>query len=190
MLVDKNANYGILLSGGIDSAILLALLIKENPEIKIQPFTISKTDGAALYADPVINHINKKFNTSVPATIFVGDPTAHHRAQSTTAVLDIFRNYSVDYLFNGINQNPPELDKLPGAPLRDKRSTSPRILLPFVNMYKTDILKIMYDNNFTDLIDITHSCTEQRIGRCCVCWQCTERAWSFNKINKLDTGTL
>ena len=38
--------YGLLLSGGIDSAVLLYLLIKENPRINLQPFTIPKTDGA------------------------------------------------------------------------------------------------------------------------------------------------
>ena len=54
--------YGILLSGGIDSAILLYLLIKENPNIQIQPFTIAKADGAYLYADPIIDHFNKKSN--------------------------------------------------------------------------------------------------------------------------------
>ena len=34
--------YGLLLSGGIDSAVLLYLLIKENPRINLQPFTIPK----------------------------------------------------------------------------------------------------------------------------------------------------
>jgi hypothetical protein len=182
--------YGILLSGGIDSAILLYLLIKENLNIQIQPFTIAKTDGAYLYADPIIDHFNKKFNLMIPKTIVVGDPTVYHRLQSTTAVKEIFEKYPVDYLYIGLNRNPPELANLPGAPVRDTKSTNPQIILPFVDLYKHNILEFMYDDNQEDLIDITHSCTEQSVGRCNQCWQCTERAWAFEKLNKIDTGTL
>lgn len=189
-IFSKQHTYGILLSGGIDSAILLYLLIKVNPNIQIQPFTIAKTDGAYLYADPIIDHFNKKFNLMIPQTIVVGDPTVYHRLQSTTAVREIFEKYPVDYLYIGLNQNPPELANLPGAPVRDTKSTNPQIILPFVDLYKHNILEFMYDNNQEDLIDITHSCTEQSVGRCNQCWQCTERAWAFEKLNKIDTGTL
>jgi len=171
-----------MLSGGLDSAVLLYLIINQQPSIKLQPFTIDKTDGSSLYVNKIVDHFNKKFNLSIPYTIYVGDPTAYHRLQSTTAVIDIFNNYSVDYLFNGINQNPPELNNLPGAPKRDKESKDARIIFPFVNLLKTDILKIMFKEKQDDLIHITHSCTEQKIGRCDVCWQCTERAWAFSQL--------
>jgi len=187
MLIETQTDkrYGLLLSGGIDSAILLYLLIKVNPEINIQPFTIAKTDGAYLYADPIIDHFNQKFNLSIPKTIVVGDPTVYHRQQSATAVQEIFDKHPVDYLFIGINQNPPELTDLPGAPKRDTKSTDPRIIFPFVDLYKHNILGFMYNNQQEDLIDITHSCTEQQIGRC---WQCQERAWAFKQLNQIDTG--
>jgi 3'-phosphoadenosine 5'-phosphosulfate sulfotransferase (PAPS reductase)/FAD synthetase len=182
--------YGILLSGGLDSAILLYLLIKQNPKIQIQPFTIDKLDGAALYADPVVEHFNKKFGLTIPKTILVGNKTVHHRMQSTTAVVDIFSNYTVDYLFIGINKNPPELDQLPAAPRRDTRSPHRKIIFPFVDLYKDQILQFMFDNDQADLVDITHTCTEQQQGRCGVCWQCTERQWAFDKLNKIDTGIM
>ena len=192
MLIETQTDkrYGLLLSGGIDSAILLYLLIRANPCINIQPFTIPKTDGAYLYADPVIEHFNRKFLLNIPKTIQVGDPTVHHRQQSATAVRDIFDKHPVDYLFIGINQNPPELADLPNAPKRDTKSTNPRIIFPFVDLHKHSILQFMYDNQQEDLIDITHSCTERQTERCNVCWQCKERAWAFNKLNKIDTGIL
>ena len=190
LTVDTTKQYGILLSGGLDSAILLYLLTSSNYGIKIQPFTIAKTDGACLYADPIIDHVNRKFNLSIPKTIVVGDPTTYHRLQSATAVKYIFKNYPVDYLYIGINQNPPELAKLPGAPERDTKSTNPKIVFPFVNMYKHNILELMYASDQEDLINITHSCTEQQHGRCNQCWQCTERAWAFKQLDKQDTGTL
>jgi hypothetical protein len=188
--IDIDKKYGIMLSGGLDSAVLLYLLIHQESNIDLQPFTINKTDGAALYADPIIDHFNKKFNLAIPKTIYVGNPTAYHRVQSTTAVIDIFNNHPVDYLFIGINQNPPELDHLPGAPRRDKKSTDSRIVFPFVDLYKTDIIEMMFKHNQEDLIYITHSCTEQPDGRCNKCWQCTERYWSFSKLGQEDNGLL
>jgi hypothetical protein len=182
--------YGIMLSGGLDSAILLYLLIKENPLIKIQPFTIPKFDGAALYADPIIKHFNDKFRLTIPATIMVGDPTAHHREQSITAVKDIFSKYPVDILFIALNQNPPSLTHLPNAPNRDKKSNHSKIILPFVDLYKDQIVQFMIDNGQEDLMTITHTCTEQTVGRCNKCWQCTERKWAFTKLDKEDTGLL
>jgi hypothetical protein len=181
-------NYGIMLSGGLDSAVLLYLLISQNNQIKIQPFTIDKVDGSMMYVNSIIGHFNKKFNLSIPHTIKVGDPTLHHRLQSKSAVKDIFKNYNIDILFNAINQNPKELSNLPGAPLRDTKSDNPKIVFPFVNLLKTDILKIMFDNDQGDIAEITHSCTEQKVGRCGKCWQCTERSWAFSQIKKSDPG--
>ncbi len=184
--LNLDKSYGIMLSGGLDSAVLLYLIINQQPNVKVQPFTIDKTDGSSLYVNNIIDHFNKKFNVSIPYTIYVGDPTVYHRLQSTTAVVDIFNNYSVDYLFNGINQNPLELNDLPGAPKRDKESKDARIIFPFVNLLKTDILKIMFEEKQDDLMYITHSCTEQKIGRCDMCWQCTERAWAFKQLDRQD----
>lgn len=186
--LDQNLRYGIMLSGGLDSAVLLALMILENLNIDIQPFTIPKADGAMLYADPVIEHVNRRFGTTIPDTIKVGDPSVHHRQQSKTAVKEIFEKHHIDRLFIAINKNPEELNSLPGAPQRDTKSDNSRIVFPFVNMIKTEILSLAVENNLTELFDITHSCTEQQIGRCGKCWQCTERFWSFTKLNLNDTG--
>jgi hypothetical protein len=187
---ESNLRYGILLSGGLDSAILLYLLIKSNPTIDIQPFTIPKRDGAVLYADPVIEHFNSKFGLTIPKTILVGDPQAHHRMQSTTAVIDIFDKHPVDYLFIGINKNPPGLDRSPFAPRRNKKSDDPKIIFPFVDMTKDQMLQIMFDEDQSDLINITHTCTEQSHSRCNRCWQCQERAWAFKQLAKEDTGII
>jgi hypothetical protein len=184
--LNQNIRYGIMLSGGLDSAILLSLMISENTNINIQPFTIPKTDGAILYADPIIDFINSKFKTSIPKTIKVGDPTVHHRQQSRTAVIEIFGKYNIDQLFIAINKNPKELNDLPGAPKRDTKSDNPKVFFPFVDLLKTDILSMAIENNLVELFNITHSCTEQPIGRCNKCWQCTERSWSFRQLGLLD----
>lgn len=187
-IVENDQKIGVMLSGGLDSAIMFYLLIKHNPKSNIQCFTIPKKDGAINYADPIIEHYNNKFKTNFSKTITVGNPNVYHRYQSTTAVIDIFKNYVVDILYIGINKNPPELENLPGAPVRDSESKDSRIIFPFSGMLKSDILKILFDEKQEHLINLTHSCTEQVYGRCMNCWQCKERMWAFSKLNKIDTG--
>jgi 7-cyano-7-deazaguanine synthase in queuosine biosynthesis len=185
--IDKNIKYGIMLSGGLDSAVLLYLLYI-NGATNIQPYTIDKADGSSMYASRVVEHLNRKFGIRLPLPILVGDPSVHHSLQSRTALTDIFTNYSVDLLFNALNKNPDEMNELPGAP---KRATSapPKVVLPFVDLYKTHIIELMYELGQEDLLNVTHSCTEQSIGRCGECWQCQERAWAFKQLSKQDTGT-
>ena len=187
--ISLDKQYGIMLSGGIDSAILFYLLIKSEPKIRLQPFTIPKVDGAYLYADPIIDHFNKKFGLTIPHTIKVGDPTLPHSYQGRSAITEINRHYkSVDIIFNALNAVPPELQD-GRHPIRATVEPFEKAKFPFMNMFKDQILQIMYDEGQEDLVDLTHSCTERTDGRCNVCWQCCERIWAFNKINKPDTGT-
>lgn len=175
-----------MISGGLDSAVLLYLLYA-NGLYNLPVFTIDKLDGSLDHANAVVNHFNSKFNLNLPRPIIVGDPSVHHRLQSTTAVIDIFTNHGVDVIYNALNKNPEELNNLPSAP---KRTTTqpPKMILPFINLYKTHIIDLMYEFEQEDLLDITHSCTERSVGRCDICWQCQERAWAFTKLNKKDTG--
>lgn len=180
--------YGIMLSGGLDSAVLLSLILLENKDIKIQPFTIPKHDGALLYINAIIAHINALCQVQLPETIVVGNQNLAHNEQGPSAVREIKQKYAVDYLFFGSNRNPPV--ELEGTnPIRIK-PPSDSILCPFFDLYKTDIVNLAVKHNLQDLFNITHSCTEQQTSRCNQCWQCRERAWAFNELNLQDTGTL
>jgi hypothetical protein len=188
-----DATYGILLSGGLDSAVLFYLLLdacqKQKITPKIIPFTIPKVDGSYLYVASVISWMIEHFNLEIPHYTLVGDITLHHRAQSASAVKDIFTKFPrVDYVVIGINQNPPEDIGVEG-PTRDTKSDNPRVLVPFVNLYKTHIVDLIYEHDLQGLLDITHSCTEQRVGRCMKCFQCRERAWAFEQLDQTDMGT-
>lgn len=194
--IDPNKQYGIMLSGGLDSAILFYLILKEflliNSLPKIKIFTIPKHDGARLYIDNIVDFLKKEFNVSLPSTIEIGDPDVYHGDQSKVALTELFQKYpEIDYVYMATNQNPPQEFILPGTyPNRVKNSGSPRVLLPFIKLYKTHILDLIFENNVQELINITHSCTEQKIGRCNQCFQCHERKWAFEQLSKKDTGTL
>jgi len=180
--------YGIMLSGGLDSAVLLSLILLENKDIKIQPFTIPKHDGALLYINNIIAYINTLCQVQLSETIVVGDKELPHNKQGPSAVKEIKQKYTIDHLFFGSNQNPPVT--IQGLNPVRIRPTDNSVLCPFFDLYKTDIVNLAVKHDLQDLFNITHTCTEQQVGRCNACWQCRERAWAFNTLNIQDTGTL
>lgn len=192
-LINPRLKYGILLSGGLDSAVLLASVLKTYTAKgclpNIQPFTIPKHDGSEMYINDIIKYMNTRFLINLPSTILVGDPNIDHDKQSRSAIIDILNCYSdIDYIFIGLTKNPPV--KLKGLePIRKIYNPTKKIICPFKDFYKTFIVNLVYQEGWEELLNITHTCTEQKIGRCNKCWQCNERAWAFNQLNKIDTGT-
>ena len=193
-IIDINFRYGIMLSGGLDSAILLHLILKKNKNIKLQPFSIPKYDGSHLFVPKIIQYLEKEFNFKIPETILVGDPNVHHSLQSRIAVEEIFMNHPyIDFVFFATNQNPPhsfDYSSYPagGYPDRVRGSNHPKILMPFIEMYKDEILKILFEEKQEELLSLTHTCTERKTGRCGQCFQCNERAWAFQQLGKVDPG--
>ena len=181
-----------MLSGGIDSAVLMYLVLKEFIVKGIPPtlhsFTIPKTDGAELYVENIISYMESRFDIKLPLPIIVGDPTLHHSRQGISAVYEIKAKYRyIDKLFFGSNKVPSI--ELSGTAPKRLEDTSGFIITPFWDCYKTEIIKLALENNLNELFDITHTCTEQQIGRCNQCWQCNERAWAFKELGHIDTGT-
>jgi len=183
-----------MLSGGLDSAILLFLILKEDRTTNIQPFSIPKKDDSYLFVDSILEYFERIFDRKIPRSVLVGNPEAHHTQQSRTAVEEIFQNHKdIDYLFFATNQNPSHSFDYSrysegGFPNRVKGSDHPKILMPFIGMYKDEILKILYDNKQEELLLLTHSCTERKTGRCGQCFQCNERLWAFNQLGLIDPG--
>jgi hypothetical protein len=194
MKLQNNTSYGIMLSGGLDSAVLLYLLLKENKNINIQPFSIPKHDGSHVFVPRILEHFKFQFDIEIPDTLLVGDPNLHHSQQSTAAIKQIFKDYAeIDFIYFATNQNPThdfDYNRYPNGsyPDRVKTSPHPKILMPFIEMHKDEILKLVFDHGQEELLKLTHSCTEQKTGRCGRCFQCNERAWAFRQLDKLDFG--
>jgi 7-cyano-7-deazaguanine synthase in queuosine biosynthesis len=194
--LNPEKQYGIMLSGGIDSAVLLYLILKTNQpkNINLIVFSIPKKDGSYLVVPDILKYLESFFEIKLKKTILVGDPEAYHADQSRTAVSEIFQKHKhIDYIFFATNQNPSRnFDygnfKKGDYPDRVKGPPNSKILMPFIDLEKDSILKIAEENDLWDLIKLTHSCTEQSQGRCEICFQCQERAWAFSQLGIVDPG--
>jgi hypothetical protein len=190
--IQQNKKYGIMLSGGLDSAMLLYLILLENKFCNIQPYSIPKHDGSHKYVQGILEYFNTEFDIELPKPIIVGNPAVHHSQQSRVAITELFLKYPVDYLFIGLNQNPPQPWGDPNweRPNRLLKSPSDRIILPFIELYKTHIVDLIFQFDQKYLVNLTHTCTEQPVGRCNQCFQCNERSWAFEQLVQTDTGIL
>ena len=198
--IKQNIKYGIMLSGGIDSAIMFYLILldaqQKNIVIDIQPFSTIKYDESYTYVNPIIDYFNQQFNVCIPYTILVGEPSVHHSLQSRVAAREIKTKYPlIEMMFNGLNQNPPPPFDLARwgegrYPNRIKSPPSMKDLMPFISLYKSHIIDLVFQYQQEQLFEITHSCTEWTKGRCMQCFQCNERKWAFDFLKKEDPGNL
>jgi len=173
---------GVFLSGGMDSALLLYLVAQQTPSC-IQTFTVPKHDGAATYVQPIIDWVTSKTECCIHTPIILGDPDLPHQRILGDAINRVIRHNLCDYFYIGDNSYPEH--ELPDGPKRIKMS-SEKARYPFFHMTKIDILKLYLKHDIMDLLPLTHTCTEQSLGRCGRCWQCRERAWAFEKCDIQD----
>jgi asparagine synthetase B (glutamine-hydrolysing) len=107
MILNIDRKYGIMLSGGLDSAVLLYLILKENKNINIQPFSIPKHDGSHMFVSRILEYFNSQFDIKIPETILIGNPDLHHSQQSTVAIKQIFIEYpELDFIYFATNKIP------------------------------------------------------------------------------------
>lgn len=182
--IKPDHTVGIMLSGGMDSALLLYLLASKLDNYII-PFTVAKTDGAKHYVNSIAEWVSTRLNKNIKEPTIIDNPATHH-SQIINYALNLIEN-RYDILYFAGNSYP--VDILPNGPARTRR-TNKKHIQPFFDLYKTDILQAYIDYDIMELLLLTHTCTELEFGRCNLCWQCKERQWAFNKLDIVDIGVL
>lgn len=198
-IIDKPSNTGInlpttkknilfALSGGADSAILFYMLCKFNKELgnlhTIIPFTVPRGDDGEIRSKHIVQWVNNKLGVSVPDPIIKGDKNLHHSVVVKTVIKDLLDTQIYDLLF--VAENKVYDTESPGAPQRAKTNSFRTAQLPFWHLTKDQTISFYYKENIPELLELTHSCTEQASGKCNMCYQCKEREWAFSKLMKQD----
>jgi hypothetical protein len=188
----KHKTIGLLVSGGFDSTLLSYLVHETRDRLKtgnvFEFFTVPRHDDSVIHAKRIIDFIDNKFNQTSTAWHIVGDPDLHFTQQVSSGIAEAISHYNFEILLTGDNIVPPE-DEVPGGPPR-KRGNHPKLYKPFFDYTKDVMLQLAIDKGLTDIMEITHTCTESKTLRCNLCWQCRERAWAFRKCGYIDPGTM
>jgi hypothetical protein len=196
-LPPQHQRIGVMVSGGADSAILLYLLALERKmagsDHELIPVTVPRTDGAWDYAGPIVSFVNTLLGTNMPQPIMVGDPTVHHSEQTNTGEKDARKKHNIEHIFYGSQKHPPVPmpGEYPGRPDRIEYTNNAGIVTttcPFALLDKRHTLALYDIFQVWSLIELTHSCTHQTVGRCGECYNCVERAWAFTDLGFVDPG--
>lgn len=179
-------DVGVLLSGGLDSAILAAMLRKEN---NVYAYTFNQAN-APLFAREICKILKIKYN-QIDINV-------------TNDRLEIFR--AVEYLeTNRLNSDMPVYiaitnlpkefkptieSEIPVRPSRMEIESHPWIKAPYADMSKKQVLQLGLNeiDEIQQLIEKSHSCYNTNSYRCGKCFNCEERAWAFKELNLIDTG--
>lgn len=178
MKIDVPAGkVGIFISGGLDSAVLYHLILKENKNVV--PLLILKNNEQYNRAWAVIRYLQTLHNTH-------SEPILLRSKDIRLAIREaIGQGFSLMYL--GVIR---ELDDFLIGWEPNNFSDSEWVVGPLKDLDKSQIVQLAIINKVEHLFSITHSCAEQPIGRCNQCNRCRERAWGFSQLGLTDPGVM
>lgn len=183
------SSIGIMLSGGLDSAVLLFALCRalayHKQRVPITAYTVPRV-SSHLHA----GRVRKAVIGSTGYPFVTHNTDVDNRGSDPGAVFEGIKRVVLgapeSHIFTAVNQNPPvHINGIP--PVRIQENPMPgRLRMPFLHLQKDSILEAAKSIGATHIFPVTHSCTEQEFGRCGECWQCGERAWAFRMANMTD----
>jgi Queuosine biosynthesis protein QueC len=184
------AKIGIFISGGMDSALLYFLLLRENQNLgnihEITPLTIIRKEGSKYFAKLVIAHVNSCYNIAYTDPLIVGDNTLPEEEQVKSGVHEAW-DLGFQMVYVGmIEQLPQHMIDWTPIPYRE----SAKFRTPLKTLDKSYIVDLIKHYNQEALFYITHSCSLLELGRCNHCNGCNERTWGFDQLGLVDPGTI
>lgn len=182
-------HIGVLISGGIDSALLYYLLMVENKNsgnnINIIPYSIMRKDGSKVHASPVVHYISELFGVKRDP-IVVGDNTLPEKDQVLSGLIDIWDNHKIEIVYVGVIET---LDIHKFGYIRNTVYETDKYKIPMQNLNKSHVIDLVNKFGQNYLFELTHGCLLES-GRCGVCAGCKERAWGFEQMGLKDPGFL
>lgn len=190
--IAPTGNVGVLVSSGMDSTTLLALLAKIHPIEKIFLFNIQTGPNPI---KPVIEDLISQMGLALPINI-VGKsrweiPMYNHHARIFLAMDEIRKEWPIDQLYCGNIQSPreeffPRFDiHSPEFPKRPWRTDDPFLKNPFEHLEKYHIIDLGRRLGIDYLYKTTISCNRYELWHCWECMGCDELVWAYSQ---LETG--
>lgn len=168
---------GIFVSGGLDSALLYHLILKENKQVV--PLLVFKNNQQYNYARGVIQYLQDLHQTR-------SSPVLLRNKDIKLAIREAI-GLGFTHMFVGVTKELEEflIDWEPNN-FKDTDWVSG----PFKDLDKSQVIQLTIDNRAEHLFSITHTCAAQAVGRCNVCNRCRERSWGFSQLGLTDPGVL
>lgn len=187
----KIDSIGVFLSGGLDSAALLCLILTElkntESQLPVKCFTVIKDDYGIEYAEKVLVAINKKFQTNIQHFTNIVNENKNNYNIGKATFIKLYIQHPNTLFYVALNRMPKNVNfkhKLHTDYGYDKDKKF--FYSPFLFLDKSQILDIFYKINCEDIIPYTYSCTSNSEIPCMDCYSCEEREYGFKMLNKTD----
>jgi 7-cyano-7-deazaguanine synthase in queuosine biosynthesis len=178
---------GVLVSGGMDSALLYYLLVKLNAEAgfthKITPYTIIREQGSIEYSQTIVDYVNNLFDLPTLIIETVGNNALPENQQVESGCRDVLTKSNIIYLglieeleIHTIGWRPPI-----------KWKESENRLYPFKDLNKSHLVDLIFQFKQEKLFELSHTCNMPG-PRCGACNGCNERRWGFEQMGYADPG--
>lgn len=192
---DNINKVSVYLSGGLDSAVLLCLILTElkNTErlskVSVECLTVVKNDGSMNRASNVVKAISALFQKEILHVNNISndlDSVLKGRVGSA-AIQSVWKNRELNTIYYmAVNRMAPDNIRPFKQTLKIFYKDSPYYESPFLNLHKPQILDLFFKLNCEEIIPITHTCTVNAITPCKECYSCQERKWGFSSLQKID----
>ena len=175
----------ILLSGGLDSAILSGILQQKGYKVKAYTFDQANSLTFAKKISDILNiHLN-----------LINIEVKNDRQEVNRAV-EYLIDQDIGNIHIGITAVPKinfsiqeQIPNRPSSQIINELSAG-KVIAPYANMTKDKVLQIGIDRlkNIDELIKYSHSCYRTNNIRCGECFNCEERKWAFDSVGIIDKG--
>jgi len=192
-IIFPDDNFGLFISGGFDSALMLHLYCIEAKKRNLNSLrciTIDRGSAAIEFGTSICEWAENLHDIKIDHLTVSIPEGLHHSRHVSYPAEQLFR-FGFKTLISADTQNPPV--KLPGTePVRIPPDVNYKGWhFPFAKMNKSETVKLAHQVGvLEDISKLSHSCTETNGERCGSCWQCSERAWAFKEVCLEDAGTF
>ena len=181
---------GVLVSGGLDSALLYYLIRKltlSDDRYTVIPYTITRNDGSSRYAQPVIDYVHEILNIEHQYSTKLEIDEPNNELQVAAGMREL-RSTDRNLIYIGIIQTLEE-HALHGVPKPYVPTNSELFKYPLKDLNKAHIVQLIIQLGLEKLFTLTHSCVYDIDTPCGVCNRCNERDWAFTQLGLIDPGT-
>lgn len=184
-VINNLKSAALLFSGGVDSTLMYYLYLTQT-DTKLDLYVVNRTNNPINRAFTLYNTLSQQWNDTRTTLTKIDIPDMQTYDQ-VPYVCNILKDKYDNIIFSG-NQYPDDNS------IRPKFAKSmiqmswinehSYIVAPLMEYNKSDIIAAYYYYGIEDVLPLTHSCGSPQQEPCRECFNCKERAWAYNKINR------
>ena len=176
-------DIALLFSGGVESTLLLYLIsteiVRRYPNKQLTLYLLDRYNKPIDKANTVVNMVFNKTKLPVSLKLLSIPKISQHREISLASKI-IGPQHSI--VICGFNKYPNDDSIRPKHLVNINEGK--KLKFPFAHVEKSIIIQEFFNLGISDILAFTHSCGLDFDTPCGECFNCRERIWAYNAINK------